>query len=42
MRKLKLVKTDRPVVCVLSGGEQAKVRLCKLINEETNNTDEIL
>lgn len=23
-------------VCVLSGGEQAKVRLCKLINEETN------
>lgn len=23
-------------VCVLSGGEQAKVRLCKLINKETN------
>ena len=23
-------------VCVLSGGEQAKVRLCKLINRETN------
>lgn len=23
-------------VCVLSGGEQAKVRLCKLINSETN------
>ena len=23
-------------VCVLSGGEQAKVRLCKLINQETN------
>ena len=23
-------------VCVLSGGEQAKVRLCKLINNETN------